>query len=107
ELVEAAKIDGPPPVGEVHIGRAQRAVALALLESQLALQQIPQRRRRCRFELDPKHGTLLVMSQLLLDRLQKVRGCILVELEIAAASEAECVRGGDHPPGVEQVEVRA
>ena len=46
-------------------------------------------------------------DEFLFDRLQEVGGRRLVQLEVAAAREPKCIRPGNDPAGVEQVEVGA
>src|SRR5207237_6562741 len=72
DLVQPAEVDRA--VGHINVRGAERAIALALLESKLTLQQITQRLGHRCLELDAKHGALLAPCQLLLDRLEKVGG---------------------------------
>jgi len=93
--------------GDVQIGGGYSTVSLALLEMELALQHILQRCRCARLDLHPHDGPELAARQLLLDRLDKVSGGRFVELQVAAAGEAERVRADDNAARIEQVEIRA
>ena len=88
-------------VRDVDVGGVQGAFALALLEAQLPLEQVLERRRRTRLELDPQDRPRLPPDELLFDRLQEVGGHRLVQLEVAAAGEPKCMRAGNEPTGVE------
>src|SRR6266853_3146085 len=70
KLVQAAEVERTS--GDVDIGGAERALALALFEPQLPLQQVAQGRRRRRLDLDTEDRPVLLSRELFFYTLQKV-----------------------------------
>src|SRR2546422_564782 len=72
---------------------------------ELALQQILERRRRARLDLEPDDGLERAARELFFDRLEEVACGRFVELQVAAACDAEGVRTDDDAAWIQEVEV--
>src|SRR2546422_8333979 len=72
---------------------------------ELALQQILERRRRARLDLEPDDGLERAAGELFFDRLEEVACGRFVELQVAAACDAEGVRTDDDAAWIQEVEV--
>jgi len=102
ELAERAEIERPG--GFVHVGRSERALEAALLESQLALEQLAQRRGHRALDLEAHHGAPRSPPHLFRHRLQEARRPQLVELDVPGACDSEGVSVHDLPAGEQRRE---
>src|SRR3989454_7521741 len=77
------------------------------LEAELALQQVAHRLRHGALDLDSHDGPEGAAADLLLHRLREVRGAGLVEVDVAAAGDAERMHLDDLTTRQQRLEVAA